>query len=643
MVGVIVQLHLALSRHRRTGGKAVQIGLGATLGFALAVATVVLAFLRVPDAARVDLLAVALGLWLVGWVVAPSFTGGPELTGQYFRLHPVPRSTLTRGLFAAAWTGLPAIVTLVAFGVLIAVAAPFGPAALLVALIAMVLSVAVLVIAARLTAIWFAAVSRSRLGAAISSVVTAAIIVVAQHSWLIIIAIVIHLDTGVPGTLGVVLRALPSSWGLVAVTAAGEGTWGLAAAAVAGLVLLGGALYLLWTRVVTSAPIRGAVVRPPLRSRTPALGCTRKEVLGWLRNPLRVQDLALALAYAIGTCALPLIVDFGGLLPFLGIVTMIMGAATSCNLYGSDGTALWLLLATPGSERGDVRGRQRAWLLVFGGLGAVLTVVGFALHPDPALLPWVLGAFLAVLGGGAGLSVFLSVYAPVPTQDPHTAKHSPAEQGDAAGPAFLAIFLTLLVAAPTVGVLVAGALTGNNVLSWAGVALGLVTAVLVPKLLGGAAIRRLTVRGPELLHRMQSGPQRPEAAESAGATTRAALRESFGGQPEAASAVGEGNAGPAAVSGFEAMRPAEALTFWALYIAAVLAVVPQGLVAGGHLLAGSGTTSWFVALRVAEGLQWLVVGGFFLLGAVLAALATVIYSRAKRREQRRRVATADTQ
>ena len=640
MVGVIVRLHLALSRHRRTGSKAAQIGLGATLGFALAVATVVLAFLRVPDAARVDLLAVALGLWLVGWVVAPSFTGGPELTGQYFRLHPVPRSTLTRGLFAAAWTGLPAIVTLVAFGVLIAVAAPLGPAALLVALIAMVLTVAVLVIAARLTAIWFAAVSRSRLGAAISSVVTAAIIVVAQHSWLIIIAIVIHLDTGVPGTLGVVLRALPSSWGLVAVTAAGAGAWALTAAAVAGLVLLGGALYLLWTRVVTSAPIRGAVVRPPQRSRTPALGSTRKEVLGWLRNPLRVQDLALALAYAIGTCTLPLSVDFGGLLPFLGIVTMIMGAATSCNLYGSDGTALWMLLAIPGSERGDVRGRQRAWLLVFGGLGVLLTAVGFALHPDPALLPWVLGVFLAVLGAGAGLSVFLSVYAPVPTRDPHTAKHSPAEQGDAAGPAFLAIFLTLLVAAPTVGVLVAGALTGINGLSWAGVALGLLTAVLAPALLGAAAIRRLATRGPELLHRMQSGPQPPEAAESAGATTRAALREAFGG---AVPADAEDNAEPAAVSGFEAMRPAEALTFWALYVAAVLAVVPQGLVAGGHLLAGSGMTGWFVALRVAEGLQWPAVGGFLLLGALLAALATVIYSRAKRREQRRRVATADVQ
>ena len=638
MVGVIVRLHLALTRNRMTGAIAAQRALGATLGFALALATIVLAFLTVPEPARLDLLAVVLGLWLVGWLVAPSFTGGPELTGQYFRLHPVPRGTLTRGLFAAAWTGLPAIVTLVAFGVLVAVAAPRGPAPVLVALVAMVLSVSLLVVGARLTAIWFAAVSRSRLGAAISAMVTAAIIVVAQHSWLIFIAIAIHLDTGIPGPLGTVLRALPSSWGLVAVTAAGEGAWGLAAAAVTGLAVLTGALFLLWTRVVASAPLRGAVVRPRRRARTPALGGARKELLGWLRNPLRVQDLVLALAYAVGTCALPLIVDFGALLPFLGIVTMIMGAATSCNLYASDGTALWMMLATPGSERGDVRGRQRAWLLVFGGLGAVLTVVGLALHPDPVLLPWVIAGFLAVLGAGAGLSVFLSVYAPAPMPDLHTAKHAPAAQGDAAGGAFVAIFLTLLVAAPTVGVLIAGQLTRSDPLTWTGIALGLLTAVLAPVLLGRAAIRRLATRGPELLHVLGSGAQGSDAGQSAGALTRTALREAFGMSDEAAG--GPAGAEPAPVSGFTAMRPAESLTFWVLYLAAVLAVVPQGLVAGGHLLAGSGATGWFLALRMPEDLQWLTVAGFLLLGTLLAAVAMGIYLRAKRREQRRRDAAA---
>ena len=39
-----------------------------------------------------------------------------------------------------------------------------------------------------------------------------------------------------------------------------------------------------------------------------------------------------------------------------------MGAVTASNLYGQDGTALWLTLLAPGSERADVRGRQLAWL-----------------------------------------------------------------------------------------------------------------------------------------------------------------------------------------------------------------------------------------------------------------------------------------
>src|SRR5699024_6783750 len=98
----------------------------------------------------------------------------------------------------------------------------------------------------------------------------------------------------------------------------------------------------------------------PARRRGVQPSPVHKELLGWWRDPLRLQDVALALAYALGTCALPLILDFGALLPFLGVATVLLGAATSSNLYGTDGTALWMVLAVPGSERQDVRGRQLA-------------------------------------------------------------------------------------------------------------------------------------------------------------------------------------------------------------------------------------------------------------------------------------------
>lgn len=642
MAGVVVELGRTLTRNRRTAGKSAQTVVGATLGFAMAGATVLLAFIDVLASARLDLLALVLGLWLIGWIVAPSFTGGPELTGQYFRLHPIRRSSLTRGLFAAAWRSLPAMVALLAFAALVAVAAPLGPAAVVVSLPATVLSVAVLICASRLAAIWFAAVSRSRLGASASSLVTAAIIVVAQHSWIIVLAIIIHLETGLLPGLGTALRILPSSWGLVAVVAAGDGDWVLALTAISGLAVLGGLLYLLWMRFVTANPVRASLVMAPRRSRTPALGTVRAELLGSVRAPLRLQDIVLATSYAIGTCALPLIIGFGAMLPFTGVAAVIMGAATSSNLYGAAGTALWMTLLSPGTEATDVRGRQLAWLVVYGGIGAVLTVLGFALHPDPDLLPWVVGSFLAVLGAGAGLIAFLSVFALQPGSDPHTAKYSPAEQSDSTGPAFLAIGATLLLAAPTVGVLTAGQLTGTDTLLWAGIAVGVLTAVLAPWLLGTSAIRRLRARGPELMHQMRSGAERQQAVAGAPAGawayTRAAMRGQVpnapDGDPVTDTAGGVTKPGKP-VSGFEAMNAGEQAVFWLLYIAAILAIIPQGLVSIGHLATDSGVTSWFAALHMPTHLQWPTAIGFIVLGLALAGVATLIYLRAQRRERRR--------
>lgn len=618
MVGVIVRLQLTLARNRVAVGRGAQVALGVVVGFVLALGTVALAFLDLSAAVRRDLVAIALGLWLIGWLVAPSFTGGPELTGSYFRLHPISRATLTRGLFAAAWTGLPALVSLVALGVLPAFAAPLGPAAFVVALLAAPLSVSVLLLASRLVAVWFAAVSRSRLGAAMSSTVTAAIIVLAQHSWLLIVAVVISVDTGLPGTLGTVLRALPTSWGLVAVTAAGDGEWWYALLALGALLVLCLLLYLAWTTVVTAAPLRPSLVRAPRRTRI-HIGPLRKELLTWVRDPLRLQNVVLALAYAIGTCALPLILDFGALLPFLGVTVLVMGVVTSSNLYGTSSTALWLTLMVPGSERADVRSRQLGWLVVFGGLAVVLTAVGIALHPDPGLLPWVAVSLLAVVGAGAGLVVLMSVMVLVPGRDPHVARHSPADQGDATGPAFLALFAVLGLAAPPLGLLAGWQVTGATTWLWAGVVLGVASAAGLPAWFGSVAARRLRDRGPELLHLMRSGPARPsDDATTTDATTTTDGELAVSAKP----------------SGFEAMRGAEAPAFWALYVLAVVTVVPQGLVAGAHLLAGSEVRSWFLALYVPEPLRWPTVAGLVVLGLVAIGCAMGIHRRARRRAQR---------
>src|SRR5699024_11220789 len=107
-----------------------------------------------------------------------------------------------------------------------------------------------------------------------------------------------------------------------------------------------------------------------------------------------------------------------------------------------------------------------AWLIVFGGLGAVLTTIGLLYHPVPALVPWALGTVFAALGAGAGLIVLMSVHALAPSQDRRHARHSPADQSDETGPAFVTLFLTLVLLLPTIGVLLGGQLSGNVGLSW---------------------------------------------------------------------------------------------------------------------------------------------------------------------------------
>ena len=96
----------------------------------------------------------------------------------------------------------------------------------------------------------------------------------------------------------------------------------------------------------------------------------RKELRSWWRDPVRLQSVIVAPVFAVLTCLVPLAFDSTEFLPFIGALIALMGAVMSANAYGQDGTALWLTILTPGSERPDVRGRQLAWLAVFGPMAA---------------------------------------------------------------------------------------------------------------------------------------------------------------------------------------------------------------------------------------------------------------------------------
>ena len=145
-----------------------------------------------------------------------------------------------------------------------------------------------------------------------------------------------------------------------------------------------------------------------------------------------------------------------------------------------------------------MRGRQLAWLLIVGPVTLVLAIVLPAVT-DPGLYPWVLGLAPALLGGGAGLIVVLSVYAGYPMPDQQA---NPFAAGG--NPGIARVLLQLAIAMLL-------AVVALPVIAWSAPAracrpcsgsrcrwgIGVGRAVLV--VVGRLAQRRLVARGPELL------------------------------------------------------------------------------------------------------------------------------------------------
>ena len=233
----------------------------------------------------------------------------------------------------------------------------------------------------------------------------------------------------------------------------------------------------------------------------------------------------MPLTWALGTTLLPLTFHEKLLLPWAAPGIALMAAASAANLYGQDGTALWLTLMT-GTERQDLRARQWAYLVIFGPITLAVAVVFTAWSGLSWAWPWVLALVPAMLGGGLGLAVLVSVVMLAPGPDAHKRPDNPLEHGDTVGQTNLMFWGGLLPTAPAIGLLAAGTALDNDLLLWAGVPVGVATGIVLPWWLGSVAIRRLQVRGPELLFLMRSG--RPSTSVKLEIPKRDAYRAMFG-------------------------------------------------------------------------------------------------------------------
>jgi ABC-2 type transport system permease protein len=236
-----------------------------------------------------------------------------------------------------------------------------------------------------------------------------------------------------------------------------------------------------------------------------------KEVHTWWRDPVRGRFLRMGIWMAVFFGVLPAIAGASGVLPWIGPLAVIFTTAFAGNIYGFDGSALWLTLTTPEAERADVRGRQSAWLLIVTPVASTLTIIFTAVSGQD--WGWSLAAALipALLGVGAGVIVLLSVRMLVPATDPHRRGRSIVIAGDDVDvgqlqvQGFLTLAIMVVLVAPAAAVTLLGLAMQQIELQWAGIALGLVTGLTTYWWFGRLAYRELAIRGPTLLTLMSKG------------------------------------------------------------------------------------------------------------------------------------------
>lgn len=574
VAGALIGMRRSLVRNAPGGSGTVVMF--RTVGLGLAVATLLLGLVRFDDPRRsVDLLAALFLGWLIGWAMGPIAVrgAGQGLRPEWFALLPVPPARLATGLLAASFVGAAPAITLVAFAALPVAAARLGVVPLAVAVPAALLELVLVVVLSRVVVAALTATLSSRHGQELGGLLITVVIALASGGWSLAVVLAQQLAAGPGPALGAALRALPSGWGAVAVAAADRTDWLVVAAALAGLVLVSGLL---------PAGPTGAVVG--------------KELYAWRRDSARTLLLLMALLISGLNLVVPALA-FGApaLLPWVGLSTALIASTGAANVYGEDGTALWLTRMVPGVERADVRGRQVAWLLVVGPATVVLTVALIALGGQGWAWPWALALLPVVLGGTPGLMVWMSVASPVPEKDAHLRAgpfdtgDDPSTSGALAAHGWLMMLLVAATAVPCAALVLLGVAEGRPALQVAGVLVGVATGGLLYWWGGRVAARRLADRGAELMDLLRLGPQAPAERQAAGPGPEPGRRR----------------------------RDAAAGALWTV---GILCVFPQGLVPVALNLFGADpqVRVWFAARYLPQGLQLPAAAGFIVVG--LAAI-----------------------
>jgi ABC-2 type transport system permease protein len=541
VAGVLIRMKLRVLRHSLRGGRGVVFGIGALWGVAAGVFCLVL----IADhsgglTVGTDVASVLFAVWTLGWLFGPVLTGGGDetLRPENFALLPIRPAALAAGLLAASLAGVAPLVTLIAFTGLVFAAVASGPAAVVVAVVAVGLQLALAVLLSRVVIGGLGAMLGSRRGKDLG-VLLAALVGLA---YLPARAAFNALGPVVTGQSAPVftaaLRFLPTGWGPTAVAASADRDWPLALGLLLALAVLDGLLVLAWSRLLerrlttgrsAAGPRRpagaggvrgvgarrggvgglsgvgGSRARRGLLPASPLGAVIGKELRMWWRDARRRALLFTSIVLGLILPATSWLGSGSGSphsLAYAALWIAFFAALQVSNLYGFDGSAVWQTLITPGAARADVRGRQWAWAMIVGPAALVAALVLPRVTDTPDAYPWVLALVPALIGGGAGTIVLVSVWAPsaMPAAkqgNPFTGNGQP---GFALALTRMAMSLLQVPAViPPVLVLVLGASGVLAGADWLAVPVGVLSGIGTAWWLGRLAHRRLAERGPELL------------------------------------------------------------------------------------------------------------------------------------------------
>ncbi len=511
----LVSMKFALLRNGPRGMRV----LGWVVGAVAVLGTWALVLLADP-AVRTEVAMLSLVVWLVGAALGPvSMSGAGVLRPEYFALLPIDRRRLALGLLASTFPGVASGYVLLACLVVVVPASASSTPVLAVAVgvVGAVLSWAVALTLSRVVYAVLGAAMRTRLGVEISAIQFGVLIGSMLAGWIAVTAAIqtipVLLSRGIGADAASVLVWSPSSWALNAATAVPDevittALW-LAALVLLGAAQVGAAIALLRTDVGGGSarrrrrPVGSHVLHGrPILPTTAVGGVLGKELRQWWRDPWRSLELRTSIwtGITIGVFALtaPWLREYAAV---AGLVVAFMVALGGCNLYGQDGTAIWMTVVGQRRDtvRADVRGRQLATILLFAIPACVVALLFSVVVGSFAALPIVAALLPALFGVASGVSVLMSAVGVSPGVDPRRRVGPNDAGGDLGLQVQVAMWGTGLLVAPTLAAVVLG-VTGvvgaAGTVPWWAIAVGVVNGLLGYWVLGLVAIGYLRDRLP---------------------------------------------------------------------------------------------------------------------------------------------------